>query len=249
MSLIDGSGVCKGVNPPYFIPFTTDVPNLITWKSVPNDATKANGTVLFYSNKDWLVNFYLQGISDATETIIKSYMNYSDGYAVTVAVNFPASEAAIGQDIGFCLTSQIAGQSCFSISPDATNGNFYLKDVKSYWQAGKDIQNPASNTYLMSGMAQIQNADPTACYIEGFNKSWRCTKGLWKADEDASPLVSQNGFFHFECSRFLPTEQQAKATDLTDYRFAPFSYMNNLFTPISLWYYKTANNAASPPVK
>lgn len=133
MSLIDGSGVCKGVNAPYFIPYTTDVPNAITWKVDPTVTTKATGTVLFYSNKDWLVNFYLQGISDATEAVIKPYMSYTDGYAVTVAMNFPVAETSVGQEIGFCLTSEIAGQSCFSISPRSTDGLFYVSDVKSWY--------------------------------------------------------------------------------------------------------------------
>jgi hypothetical protein len=61
---------------------------------------------LFYSNKDWLINFYLQGQSDATEKVISDYMDYTDGYAVTVELNIPISDVhGPGHQVGFCLTS------------------------------------------------------------------------------------------------------------------------------------------------
>jgi len=52
--------------------------------------------MLLYSNEDQLVNFYLQGISDASEAIISAYNSYTDGYAVQISYNFPVSTTDIG---------------------------------------------------------------------------------------------------------------------------------------------------------
>jgi hypothetical protein len=173
-------------------------------------------------------------------------MSYTDGYAVTVALNFPVNDVAMNEHVGFCLTSQIAGQSCFSLSPTSgTNGNdaqIFVSSVKSYWNTSDKIKAPSATNNLMSAMTYTgAPSGGTDCFLSGFNKSWRCTKAIFTKDDESSLKIT-NGFYHVECSRFLPIEGLGKADGSgkrSDYRFAPYSIMNKDYTPMSLWYYKT----------
>ena len=68
---LNGTGVCAGVLEPKFYPKTSDFANTIYFPSKTPAAGVAYGTLLLYSNEDYLVNFYLQGVSDATELILQ----------------------------------------------------------------------------------------------------------------------------------------------------------------------------------
>jgi hypothetical protein len=121
--MTDGTGICKGVAEPNFTPFTLDLPKTIYFPSVnPTSTTTPYGTMLLYSNEDQLVNFYLQGISDASEAIISNLNTYTDGYSVQISYNWPVSTTDINEHNGFCLTSQLHGQSCISLKPRSGTG-------------------------------------------------------------------------------------------------------------------------------
>lgn len=122
MSLLDGVDVCKGIREPNFRPQVLDYANAFVFPQGLSSwppTTVAYGTMLFYSNEEELSNFYLQAISPETETLMKRFMGYSDGYAVRVNYSFPVSDtgSTASQYVGFCLTSEMYGQSCVSFKP------------------------------------------------------------------------------------------------------------------------------------
>lgn len=93
-TLVDGTGLCKGVVEPKFVPTTFDLAKIVNF--AVSGSNKPKGSIVFYSNIDELVNFYLQGASDATEAIVSNYNTYTDGYAITVNYSFPQSSVTAG---------------------------------------------------------------------------------------------------------------------------------------------------------
>ena len=137
----------------------------------------AFGSVLLYSNNLWLSNFLLQAASDATESVILPYSTYSDGYSVEVQFNFLVTASNIGEYNGFCLSSQLHGQSCFVVTPRSgttqANAQFYIDDVISYWQPATKISTSA--TTRIEGMTKQAYPSSSTCVIRGFKNTWRCT--------------------------------------------------------------------------
>lgn len=243
--MIDGTDICKGVKEPNFTPFTLDVPYTISFPSTtPSSNAAPYGTLLLYSNEDQLVNFYLQGVSDATEAVVNNYNLYSDGYAMQISYNFPVSTTGINEYNGMCISSQLHGQSCFAFKPRSgttqTNAQFFIDDIKSYW-------NPASTVALTKRIETMEvQKSPSAseCVLRGFNKSWRCTKGGFNSSSDSTALISQNGYYNVQCNRFLPMESEkvGKGQTVTDYRFSPYSVTNKYYSPLTVWMYSTNGN-------
>jgi hypothetical protein len=98
----------------------------------------------------------------------------------------------------------------------------FVEDVKSYWQNAADIRSPSSASYFVDAMNLESDHAADACFLGGFNNTWRCTKGFWDSD-DFEALGIINGFFHIECSRFMPSVTKVTNKVVSDYRFAPYS--------------------------
>ena len=239
-TLVDGAGVCKGVVEPNFTPTVFDLANL---KKFAHDnsnvyATTSTGSlpfgsIVFYSNIDELVNFYLQGSSDATEAVISGFNTYTDGYAVTVSYNFKQSALLPGYNVGFCLTSQLAGQSCVAAKPrtgtSASDATIYSEDFYTYWNPANKI----STKLGVAGMTKQANPkdDTTKCGLNGFT-TWRCKSSVGPNQA----MKPSDGYYNVVCSRFMPTYAATMVgADLKDYRFAPPSLSNPIFTPMSIW--------------
>jgi len=247
-TLVDGAGVCKGVVEPSFTPTTFDLEKLYKFAedstnpyAKTNSGTKPFGSIVFYSNIDQLVNFYLQGSSDATETVIGNFNTYTDGYAVTVSYNFRQSDLLPGFNVGFCLTSQLAGQSCVAAKPrtgtSAADAAIYSEDFYTYWNSGDKI----STKLGVAGMTKQPNPkdDTTKCGLNGFS-TWRCQSSVGPNQA----MKPSDGYYNIVCSRFMPTYATTMVgSDLKDYRFAPPSVSNAIYTPLSIWAIKDTPGA------
>lgn len=169
---------------------------------------------------------------------------YSDGYAAQISYNFPVSTTNANEYNGMCLSSQLHGQSCFAFKPRSgtsqSNAQFYVDDIVSYWNPATTI----STTKRIETMEAQKNPSASECVLRGFNKTWRCTKGGFNSSNDATSLISSNGYYNVQCNRFLPAESEkvGKGQAVTDYRFSPYSVTNKYYSPLTIWMYSTSGN-------
>lgn len=95
-------------------------------------------------------------------------------------------------------------------------------------------------------MPQRTWSDST-CQLLGFNTEWSCTKEESTEGADDTPLVKSSGNYKIVCNRFLPevtkdSGSTQEGSQVTDYRFAPFSKNNKYFSPLTVWTYTSLGN-------
>lgn len=90
----------------------------------------------------------MQSITPNTETVMKRFMGYTDGYAIRVNANIPVYRTGgtttnTSLYIGNCVTSQLHGESCFIVAPrsgtDQATYKFYAEDVISVWRPASQL--------------------------------------------------------------------------------------------------------------
>jgi hypothetical protein len=107
--MTDGTNICKGVVEAGWAPSFTDASNIMYYPTSNPPSNVAFGNVLLYSNKDEYDAFLMQARSDTTESVIESYLTYTDGYAIRLEFNFPSNQLDIGEYVGACISSQLKG--------------------------------------------------------------------------------------------------------------------------------------------
>lgn len=99
------SAGCLGVKEPNFYPRTDDYAHTVYFPSKTPTAGTMFGTVNFYSNDIESTNFYLQATNDDTESVVRGYTTYTDGYAVRISLAWPTTYTNANEYNGACLSS------------------------------------------------------------------------------------------------------------------------------------------------
>ena len=75
--------------------------------------------------------------------------------------------------------------------------------------------------------------DTKNCLLNGFER-WQCSSSV--GPNQAMPV--SDGYYNIVCNKFMPIyKPDMVGTDLKDYRFAPPTLTNKIYTPLTLWLY------------